>query len=80
LLVAVLAGRSVGLVFANLVGTLSASLPPEWVIVKWLAIGAAALIAYGYQRNIRYALLVTVRRLRRTMRRWRRGMLPADKV
>ncbi|HMN30607.1 MAG TPA: hypothetical protein PKE45_20820, partial [Caldilineaceae bacterium] len=80
LLVAVIAGRSVGLIFANVVGMLSATLPPEWVIAKWLILGLASLAALRYQRMIRYGLLLTVRWYRRTVQRWRRSLLQGDQV
>jgi uncharacterized membrane protein YdjX (TVP38/TMEM64 family) len=72
LLVAVIAGRSIGLIFANVFGNLSASLPAEWVLVKWGIVLVVAFFAYWYQRPIRYRLLVGVRRFQRLFRRWRR--------
>lgn len=72
LLLAAVTGRSVGLVTANLFGTLSATLPPEWVIAKWMALGLVALLFYRYQRNVRLVVLRAIRRIQRAMRHWRR--------
>jgi uncharacterized membrane protein YdjX (TVP38/TMEM64 family) len=79
LMVAVLTGRSLGLIIANVIGMLSATLPPEWVIVKWLGLGVGALLLYRYQRTIRLFLLFGLRRFKRSTRRWRRKMA-ADKA
>jgi uncharacterized membrane protein YdjX (TVP38/TMEM64 family) len=78
LLLAVIAGRGIGLIFANVVGTLSATLPAEWVIVKWLIIGLLSLAMLRYQRVIRLGLLLALRWYRRTLRRWRRSLLLGD--
>jgi uncharacterized membrane protein YdjX (TVP38/TMEM64 family) len=75
LLVAVIAGRSIGLVFANTIGTLSAMLPPEWVVVKWALLLAAGLIAYRYQRRLRLLVFIMMRRWRQLMRRRRLASL-----
>jgi uncharacterized membrane protein YdjX (TVP38/TMEM64 family) len=74
LLFAVIAGRSLGLIFANIFGNLSAALPPEWVLVKWAVVLVVALFAYRYQRPIRFWVLVSVRRLQQISRRWRRRL------
>jgi uncharacterized membrane protein YdjX (TVP38/TMEM64 family) len=74
LLIAVITGRSLGLIFANLFGMLSAVLPPEWVVVKWVVLGLAVLLLYRYQRRIRLGLLLMVRRLQQTWRRRRQAM------
>jgi uncharacterized membrane protein YdjX (TVP38/TMEM64 family) len=74
LLLAVIAGRSLGLIFANIFGNLSASLPPEWVLVKWAIVLVAAFFAYRYQRPIRFWVLIGVRRLQQHLRRWRRRL------
>jgi uncharacterized membrane protein YdjX (TVP38/TMEM64 family) len=74
LLLAVITGRSLGLILANIFGNLSASLPPEWVLVKWLVVLVAALFAYRYQRAIRFWVLISVRRLQQISRRWRRRL------
>ena len=69
LLVALVLGRGLGLVFANVMGHWSAHLTPEWVLVKWTVISVAALIAYLYQRPLRWLAFVSYRRFRR-WRRW----------
>ena len=65
LLVAVLLGRGLGLIFANVLGDWTAHLAPEWVLVKWSVIGVAAFVAYLYQRPLRWFVFVSYRRLRR---------------
>jgi uncharacterized membrane protein YdjX (TVP38/TMEM64 family) len=80
LLIAVIAGRSVGLIFANVIGYLSATLPPEWVLAKWVVLIVAAAFAYRYQRTIRLLVLLGVRRFQRLGRRWRRLMVAPDKI
>lgn len=74
LLIAVITGRSLGLIFANSVGFLSAALPPEWVLVKWVVLIVLGLLAYQHQRTIRLVVLVAVRRLQQIFRRWRRQL------
>ncbi len=76
LLVAVITGRGLGLIFASIFGSLSATLPPEWVIAKWLVLLFAALLGYRYQRHLRLFVLLAVRRLQRLMRRWWRRLQP----
>jgi uncharacterized membrane protein YdjX (TVP38/TMEM64 family) len=80
LVIAVIAGRSVGLIFANVIGYLSAALPPEWVLAKWVVLIVAAAFAYRYQRTIRLLVLLNVRWLQRLGRRWRRLMVAPDEV
>lgn len=76
LLPAVIVGRSLGLLFANVVGGLTAHLPPEWVVVKWAVIVVAALLLYRQERKVRLYFLLGVRYWERTWRRWaRRGQL-----
>ena len=69
LLVALVFGRGLGLVFANVLGYWTAHLSPEWVLVKWSVIAAAAVVAYIYQRPLRWFVIVNYRRLRRWRRR-----------
>ena len=68
LLAAVICGRGVGLLFSNLVGGLSASLPPEWDLVKWVVMLAAALAIFRYQRQLRWLILISVRVIQRQLR------------
>jgi uncharacterized membrane protein YdjX (TVP38/TMEM64 family) len=70
LLPAVIAGRGLGLFFANAVGGLTAHLSPEWVIVKWAVIAVLALLLYRQERKLRLYLLLGVRSWERFVRRW----------
>lgn len=70
LLPAVVAGRSVGLIFASIVGTLSDRLPPELVIIKWGILLGLGVIIYRNQRQVRLTILLAVRRLQRLKRHW----------
>lgn len=69
LLVAVICGRGLGLLFSNIVGGLSAILPPEWDMVKWVVILAVVMAGVRYQRELRWLVLVSVRRVRQILRR-----------
>jgi uncharacterized membrane protein YdjX (TVP38/TMEM64 family) len=80
LLLAVISGRSLGLIFANTVGTLSATLPPEWVVVKWAVLLVAAFFLYRYQRSIRLGLLLAIRQSRRFVRRVRSRLTAAERA
>jgi uncharacterized membrane protein YdjX (TVP38/TMEM64 family) len=73
LLVTLLAGRGLGLLVANLLGFWTAHLTPEWILVKWAAIGILALLAYFSQRRLRLWVLLGARRARR----WSRGRASA---
>ena len=70
LLPAVIGGRGLGLLFANIVGGLSATLPPEWVVVKWAVIALLALLIYRHERKLRLYFLLGVRSWERAVRRW----------
>lgn len=72
LLPAVIAGRSLGLLFANVVGGLTAYLPPEWVVVKWAVIVLIGLLLYRHERKLRLYFLLGVRAWERSVRRWSR--------
>lgn len=72
LLPAVIAGRSLGLLFANLVGGLTAHLSPEWVIVKWAVIAILGLLLYRHERKLRLYFLLGVRSWERIVQRWSR--------
>jgi uncharacterized membrane protein YdjX (TVP38/TMEM64 family) len=74
LLFAVIIGRSLGLIFANIFGNLSAALPPEWVLAKWAIVLIVAFFVYRYQRAIRFWVLMSVRRFQQIARRWRRRL------
>lgn len=70
LIPAIIAGRSLGLLFANIVGGLTAYLPPEWVVVKWAVIVVLGLLLYRQERKLRLYFLLGVRAWERTLRRW----------
>lgn len=70
LLPAVIIGRSFGLLFANLVGGLTAHLSPEWVVVKWAVIVILGLLLYRQERKLRLYFLLGVRYVERMARRW----------
>jgi uncharacterized membrane protein YdjX (TVP38/TMEM64 family) len=72
LLPAVIAGRGLGLLFANVVGGLTAHLPPEWVVVKWAVLVVIGLILYRQERKLRLYFLLGVRAWERLVRRWMR--------
>ena len=69
LLIALVAGRGLGLLFANAVGHWSAYLSPEVVLVQWGVLLVLAAVVYLYQRRLRLLLLVGIRRLRGWRRR-----------
>jgi uncharacterized membrane protein YdjX (TVP38/TMEM64 family) len=69
LIVALIAGRGLGLFLANSMGHWSATSTPQWVMAQWVTVGLLALFVYFYQRRVRLVALVTARR----MRRWSRG-------
>lgn len=73
LMVALVLGRGLGLMIATSVGHMTSLSSPEWVLVKWAVIGLVGALVYIYQRRIRLALLLALRR----SRRWRRAYLPA---
>lgn len=70
LLPAVIIGRGLGLIFANIMGGLTAHLSPEWVIVKWAVIAIIALLLYRQERKLRLYCLLGVRHWERLVRRW----------
>jgi uncharacterized membrane protein YdjX (TVP38/TMEM64 family) len=69
LLVALIAGRGLGLLLANTMGHWTATSTPEWVLAQWLVIGMGAGLIYLYQRRVRLLALVTARRVRHWSRR-----------
>jgi uncharacterized membrane protein YdjX (TVP38/TMEM64 family) len=69
LLIALLAGRGLGLLLANTMGHWTATSRPEWVLAQWLVLGLLAGFIYLYQRRMRILALVTARRVRRWSRR-----------
>lgn len=75
LLPAIVAGRSIGIFVANVMGGWSAHLSPEWLLVKWSIVLVLALWVYLYQRRLRLYTLLGYRRLRRWWRRWFSGYM-----
>lgn len=69
LLPAIVAGRSVGILIANVMGGWSAHLSPQWLLIKWSIILVLAALVYVYQRPIRLYTLLAYRRVRRFWRR-----------
>lgn len=69
LLVALIAGRGLGLLLANTMGHWTAISAPEWVLAQWLIVGVSAGLIYMYQRRVRVTALVMARRVRRWSRR-----------
>jgi uncharacterized membrane protein YdjX (TVP38/TMEM64 family) len=69
LLIAMIAGRGLGLFLANTMGHWSATSSPQWVLAQWVVIALLALLAYLYQRRVRLLALITARRVRRWSRR-----------
>jgi uncharacterized membrane protein YdjX (TVP38/TMEM64 family) len=69
LIIALLAGRGLGLFLANSMGHWSATSAPEWVLIQWVTIGVLAGLLYLYQRRVRLVALVAARRVRHWSRR-----------
>jgi hypothetical protein len=74
LLIAAVAGRGLGLFFANTLGQWTANTAPEWVLVKWGIAGLLASIVYLKQRQFRLLALLTARRVRRWSNRYARSI------
>jgi uncharacterized membrane protein YdjX (TVP38/TMEM64 family) len=69
LLIALVAGRGLGLLLANTIGHWTAHSTPGWILVQWGVVGVLAVSAYLYERRLRLMALLTVRRLRHWWRR-----------
>lgn len=69
LLIALLAGRGLGLLLANTMGHWTATSSPQWVLGQWILMAILAGVIYFYQRRLRWGALVTARRARRWSRR-----------
>jgi uncharacterized membrane protein YdjX (TVP38/TMEM64 family) len=76
LIPAVIAGRGVGLLFSGVVGGLAADTSPHSMLVKWGILCGAGLLVYFYQRQVRFGILLSVRRFLRFTRQWRRPTTP----
>ena len=68
LLIALFAGRGLGLLLANTMGHWTATSSPQWVLGQWIVMAVLAGLIYRYQRRLRLGILLTARR----MRRWSR--------
>lgn len=68
LLIALIAGRGLGLLLANTMGHWTANSAPEWILVQWVVVGVAALAIYRYQRRVRLLALLAARRVRQWSR------------
>ncbi|MBP8292932.1 MAG: TVP38/TMEM64 family protein [Caldilineaceae bacterium] len=68
LLPAILLGRATSILLNTALGTATAILPAQVVIVQWLLLGLLAFAVYRYQRPLRYRMLVAGRRLRRRIK------------
>lgn len=76
LIPAVIMGRGVGLLFSGVVGGLAADTTPQSMLIKWAILFGAGLAVYCYQRQIRLGVLLSVRRVLRLKRQWRRATAP----
>ena len=68
LLPSIVLGRSIGIMFANVVGGWSAHLPPEWLLVKYALLLLVVILIYRQQRVLRLYMLLGYRALRRKFR------------
>jgi uncharacterized membrane protein YdjX (TVP38/TMEM64 family) len=69
LLVALIAGRGLGLFLANTMGHWTATSTPQFVLAQWIIVALLAGTIYLYQRRLRLVALVMARRVRRWSRR-----------
>lgn len=69
LLIALLAGRGLGLLLANTLGHWTANTAPHWILAQWVVVGLFAGLIYFHQRRVRLLALVTARRVRHWSRR-----------
>jgi uncharacterized membrane protein YdjX (TVP38/TMEM64 family) len=65
LLPAILLGRATSILLNTALGTATAILPAQAVIVQWLLLGLLAFAVSRYQRPLRYRMLVAMRREQR---------------
>jgi uncharacterized membrane protein YdjX (TVP38/TMEM64 family) len=72
LLPAILLGRATGILIGITLGNFTATMPPQWVIIQWLLLVLLGALALRFQRPLRYYLLISLRRGRRSTRNaWR---------
>jgi uncharacterized membrane protein YdjX (TVP38/TMEM64 family) len=69
LLIALLAGRGLGLFLANTMGHWTAINTPGFVMAQWIVIALLAGVIYLYQRQVRLFALLSARRVRHWSRR-----------
>jgi uncharacterized membrane protein YdjX (TVP38/TMEM64 family) len=77
LLPAILLGRATGILIGISIGNFTAVLPPQFVLVQWLLLVVLGAFAIRFQRPIRYFLLITLRRARRSGRSAYRSVIKA---
>ncbi len=70
LLIALIAGRGLGLLFATTMGHWSATLSPQWVMAQWITMAFLGGVIFFYQRRVRLLTLLTARRMRTWSRRY----------
>jgi uncharacterized membrane protein YdjX (TVP38/TMEM64 family) len=68
LLPAILLGRATGILIGITLGNFTATLPVQWVILQWLLLVVLGAFAVRFQRPVRYYLLTSLRRMRRSSR------------
>ncbi len=68
LLPAILLGRATGILLGITLGTFTAVLPAQWVIIQWILLLVLGGLALRFQRPMRYYLLIWLRRGRRSAR------------
>lgn len=68
LLIALIAGRGLGLLLANTMGHWTATSTPQWVLAQWAIVTVLAVSIYLNQRRVRLVALVAARRVRQWSR------------
>jgi uncharacterized membrane protein YdjX (TVP38/TMEM64 family) len=68
LLPAILLGRATGILLGITLGNFTAVLPAQWVIIQWILLLVLGGFALRFQRPLRYYLLISLRRGRRSSR------------
>jgi uncharacterized membrane protein YdjX (TVP38/TMEM64 family) len=68
LLIALFAGRGLGLLLANTMGHWTATSTPQWVLAQWAIVAVLAAVIYLNQRRVRLVALVAARRVRQWSR------------
>ena len=71
LLPAIIGGRVISIILANLVGDWSTKLPAHMVVTFWIIMATLSFIVYQHRRRLRIHMLVGLRRFRQYRRRLR---------